>query len=111
MAFLHSSGQVGSWIFHITRDDSCTALTSETSLRVLSMTFGRPLMLDNPPSCPPPQMVDDEYLSTDSRADDGTQPANIPSRTAYFVNVFKLSDITAEILRFVESPCACKLLP
>lgn len=65
------------------------------------MTFGRPLMLQSLQLGPLPQMVDDEYLATDPTAPDGSQPQTIPPKSAYFVSVVKLSNITADILRFV----------
>ncbi|ETS76295.1 hypothetical protein PFICI_11682 [Pestalotiopsis fici W106-1] len=82
---------------------SCELLDS-----VLSMTFGRPLMLELKSSTPLPAMIDDEHLATTPDADDGTQPSSTPARCAFFVSIIKLSHITAEILRlfYFSSPGA-----
>lgn len=69
---------------------------------VLSMTFGRPLMLQLKSSTPLPEVVDEEFLTTTADADNGTQPPEIPAKCAFFVSTIKLSHITAEILRSVH---------
>ncbi|GJC81845.1 sorbicillinoid biosynthetic cluster transcription factor 2 [Colletotrichum liriopes] len=75
---------------------SCELLDS-----VLSMTFGRPLMLELKSSAPLPEMVDDEFLATAADAEDGSQPPRVPAKCAFFISIIKLSHITAEVLRFV----------
>jgi hypothetical protein len=75
-------------------------ITSRRS--VLSMTFGRPLMLELKSSAPLPEMIDDEFLSTGTQEEEGIQPTHLPARCAFFISIIKLSHITAEILRLVQ---------
>lgn len=63
------------------------------------MTFGRPMMLGSSDTWPNPQIVDEEFLEVDPAAPDAVQPLGSPAKAAFFVNVLKLSHITADILR------------
>ncbi|KXJ88644.1 FAD dependent oxidoreductase-domain-containing protein [Microdochium bolleyi] len=80
---------------------SCELLDS-----VLSMTFGRPPMLEVKSAAPLPQMIDDEYLTMAANSEEGVQPPATPVRCAFYLAIIKLSHITTEILRcfyFTES--------
>lgn len=79
------------------------ASTNHSFLRVLSMTFGRPLMLELRSTAPLPAMIDDEFLTATANVASGTQPADVPAKSAFFVSIIQLSNITAEVLRFVLS--------
>lgn len=60
-------------------------------------------MLDLQSSGPLPQIIDDEFLTTTTGAGNGSQPLGIPARSAFFVSIIKLSNITAEVLKFVHT--------
>jgi len=47
-----------------------------------------------------PQIIDEEYLTSDPMQPDGSQPADVPATCAYFVFVVRLSNLTADILRY-----------
>ncbi|CZR67077.1 uncharacterized protein PAC_16976 [Phialocephala subalpina] len=64
-----------------------------------SMTFGRPLMLSSQTHPPLPQVINDQYLSTDPQGPDGVQPDDARSELAFFVCAMKLSQISGKILR------------
>lgn len=56
-------------------------------------------MISGPPTISLPAAIDDEYLSTDAGKPDGYQPANVPSKLAFFVLTVRLSDITSRMLQ------------
>lgn len=71
-----------------------TQLTS-TLPRLTATTFGRPVLVSRQYSVPPPEPIDDEYLSESS---EGLQPSDRPSYLAFFVHSVALFDVLNEIL-------------
>ncbi|KAK1503652.1 hypothetical protein CABS01_09041 [Colletotrichum abscissum] len=71
-----------------------TQLTS-TLPRLTATTFGRPVLVSRQYFVPPPEPIDDEYLSESS---EGLQPSDRPSYLAFFVHSVALFDVLNEIL-------------
>ncbi|KXH28800.1 hypothetical protein CSIM01_03450, partial [Colletotrichum simmondsii] len=63
--------------------------------RLTATTFGRPVLVSRQYSVPPPEPIDDEYLSESS---EGLQPSDRPSYLAFFVHSVALFDVLNEIL-------------
>ncbi|KXH56079.1 hypothetical protein CSAL01_07445 [Colletotrichum salicis] len=63
--------------------------------RLTATTFGRPVLVSRQYSVPPPEPIDDEYLSESS---EGLQPPERPSYLAFFVHSVALFDVLNEIL-------------
>ncbi|KAL3449911.1 fungal-specific transcription factor domain-containing protein [Aspergillus insuetus] len=72
--------------------------------RVLSMTYGRPLMIRPAASGHGTSLsaIDDEFLS-DSPTALGAQPEGSPSQTEYYVQAINLQDILGEVLSTLYS--------
>ncbi|KXH38596.1 hypothetical protein CNYM01_10839 [Colletotrichum nymphaeae SA-01] len=64
-------------------------------LVLTATTFGRPVLVSRQYSVPPPEPIDDEYLSESS---EGLQPSDRPSYLAFFVHSVALFDVLNEIL-------------
>ncbi|KAL2009964.1 hypothetical protein VTN00DRAFT_5771 [Thermoascus crustaceus] len=69
---------------------------------VLSMTLGRPTVTSHDTTVPLPSTIDDENLSADSS--NCVQPANVFSRTTFFVQAIKLYRILDKILSKIYKP-------
>ncbi|EED12345.1 conserved hypothetical protein [Talaromyces stipitatus ATCC 10500] len=69
-----------------------------------SMTYGRPPMIYGEPTVSHPEAIDDEYLSMDSKEQDGAQPIDQPSRMAFFIHALHLSDISSRIRQLLYGP-------
>lgn len=63
--------------------------------RLLSMTFGRPSMIEKQIDVPVPALVDDEFLRDRGT---GVQSAGVPSRLGMFVSSSPLLELLEEIL-------------
>ena len=63
--------------------------------RLLSMTFGRPSMIEKQIDVPVPSLIDDECLSDRGT---GVQAAGVPSRLGLFVSSSPLLELLEEIL-------------
>ncbi|KAK1490369.1 hypothetical protein CTAM01_10658 [Colletotrichum tamarilloi] len=63
--------------------------------RLTATTFGRPVLVSRQYFVPPPEPIDDEYLSESS---EGLQPSDRPSYLAFFVHSVALFDVLNEIL-------------
>lgn len=59
-------------------------------------------MLELQHTGPLPQMIDDEFLTITAGAKDGSQPLGVPAKSAFFISIIKLSNITAEVLRYAH---------
>ncbi|KAL2270513.1 hypothetical protein VTJ83DRAFT_2697 [Remersonia thermophila] len=69
---------------------------------ILSTTFGRPGMIDpTMSSVPPPQAIDEEYLSATHEAQ---QPEGVPCRLDLLLHSLKLTPIMAEIRASTRAP-------
>lgn len=71
-----------------------TGKSELTRSRLLSMTFGRPVMISTKWSVPLPSLIDDEHLQTQG---EGVQP-NVPSRLGLLTYSSKLFLILEDIL-------------
>ncbi|KAL4780392.1 fungal-specific transcription factor domain-containing protein [Aspergillus varians] len=65
--------------------------------RAQSMTYGRPSMISSPSTISLPEPIDDIYLSIDANQPYGIQPEGVPSKTACFVLILRLSNITSRL--------------
>jgi hypothetical protein len=78
------------------------AVLMHISHRILSTTFGRPPMIDhNLPPVPPPQAIDEEYLSATHEA---KQPEGVPCRLDLLLESMKLAPVTSEIRALGRAP-------
>jgi hypothetical protein len=82
--------------------------TPNQSVRLLAMTFGRPLMINTSFTTLVPSMIDDEHLRMDG---DGTQPSTNPTVMGLFVYSCGLFEILADILvSFYTPKCSTKFI-
>ena len=51
---------------------------------------------------PPPQLIDDEYLTMNHDSEVGHQPPDQQPKIAYFCNAMKLMEIYVGILKYVS---------
>ena len=65
------------------------------------MTYGRQMTLNSTTSYVLPQMVDDEYLTTNPIEPDSQQPEGILPKVGFFVFAIKLSETTVELASYV----------
>ncbi|WPA98880.1 uncharacterized protein RHO25_003493 [Cercospora beticola] len=79
--------------------------------RLLSMTFGRPSMIDKQIDVPIPALIDDEFLAERGI---GKQADNVPCRLGLFVSSSPLLELLEEILKrfyrqsgFHKTPSSC----
>lgn len=74
--------------------------------RLLSMTFGRPSMIEKQIDVPVPALIDDEYLRDKGT---GVQSVGVPSKLGLFVSSSPLLELLEEILeRFYRHSASSK---
>lgn len=102
MALLPCSGSVGH--SHRLRTD---AIMAKLYSSLLSMTFGRPVMISARSGVPIPSLIDDEYLRVQG---EGTQPAGTPSGLGLLAYSSRLFVILDDILSdFYSSNPGCNV--
>ena len=67
------------------------------TIRMASITFGRPTAIPRDTPVPVPASIDDEYLSATGK---GQQPEGTPSRLEFFARVLKFLDIRERLQAF-----------
>jgi len=65
------------------------------------MTYGRQMMLNPSASFVLPQLIDDEYLTTNTIDLDGQQPEGLHPKVAFFVFAIKLSELSVDLILYV----------